>query len=304
MVITSGSFALDLMPGINKHYGDAYKEYPIEYTNIFATESSTRAFERDVQTTGFGLASIMPEGEGVSYDTANQGFNKDYTHVQYGLGFIITRIMVEDDQYERVSKTRAQSLAFSIRQTKEILGANILNRAFNSSYTGGDGVELCATTHPNGGGAGGTQQNELTAAADLSEAALEQAYIDIGNWENDRGLRISIQPRRLIIPINLKFDADRILKSNQRVDTADNDINALRAANVFPEGAYVNHYLTDTDAWFIITNCPNGLKYFEREAERFGVDNDFDTDNAKFKATFRCSFGWTDWRGCFGSPGA
>jgi len=304
MVITSGSFALDLWPGINKHYGDAYAEYPIEYTNIFATETSDKAFERDVQTTGFGLASVMNEGDGVTYDSANQGFNKDYTHIQYGLGFIITRIMVEDDQYARPAKNRAQALAFSIRQTKEILGANVLNRAFSSSYTGADGLELCSELHLNGGGAGGTWQNEPTDDADLSESALEQAYIDIGNWTNDRGLRISIQPRRLIIPIQLKFDADRILKSNQRVDTADNDINALRAANVFPEGAYVNHYLTDSDAWFIITNCPNGLKYFEREAERFGVDNDFDTDNAKYKATFRCSFGWTDPRGIYGCQGA
>lgn len=304
MVITSGSFALDLWPGINKHYGDAYKQYPIEYLDIFQKETSNKAFERDVQTTGFGLAAIMPEGESVSYDTASQGFHKDYTHVQYGLGFIITRIMVEDDQYQRASKTRAQALAFSMRQTKEILGANVLNRAFNASYTGGDGVELCSLVHPNGGGAGGTWQNMLAESADLSEAALEQAYIDIGSWTNDRGLKISIQPLRLIIPINLKFEADRILKSNQRVETADNDINAIKAANIFPQGAFVNHYLTDPDAWFIITNCPNGLKYFEREPERFGVDNDFDTDNAKYKATFRCSFGWTDPRGIFGSPGA
>jgi len=229
---------------------------------------------------------------------------KDYTIVDYGLGFIITRNMVDDDQYRRPAKNRARALAFSMRQTKEILGANVLNRAFNSAYTGADGKELCATDHPNGGGAGGTYANEPDNGLDLSQDALEQVWIDIASWENDRGLKIAVQPRRLIIPPALNFEAHKILMTVQDPDSANNTINAIKSLGVIPEGAFVNHYLTDSDAWFVITNVPNGLKYIERMADTFSTDNDFDTDNAKFKAIFRCAFGWTDPKGIYGSPGA
>jgi phage major head subunit gpT-like protein len=201
-----------------------------------------------------------------------------------------------------VGQRKAKGLAFSMRQTKEIIAANVYNRAFTSTFTGGDGKELLATDHPNF--SGGTWQNELTTSADMSEAALEQACIDIASFTNDRGLKIAYRPTTLIIPKELEFDTARILKNTDRPATADRDINALKALGKFSKGMIVNHYLTDTDAWFIRTDCPDGLKYFERRADEFGMDNDFDTENAKFKATSRYSFGWTDPRGLYGSPGA
>jgi len=304
-IITTSNFAKDLVPGVKTWFGQKYKEYPIEYLDIFEKMNSTRAFEEEAGVTGFGLATVKSEGGGISYDEQEQGFVSRYTHVTYGLGFIITREMYEDGIAVTVALRRANALAFSIRQTKEIIGANILNRAFNSSYTMGansDGKELCATDHPNK--SGGTWRNELSTAADLSEAALEQACIDIAGFTTDRGLKIAIMPQKLIIPTALEFDAMRILESIGQSGTANNDINALRASKKFPQGIAVNHYLTDSDAWFIKTNCPDGLKYMERRADAFGTENDFDTENAKFKATFRGSFGWSDPRGIFGSPGA
>ena len=304
-VITTNNFAKDLIPGVKTWFGQKYKEYPIEYLDIFEKMNSTRAFEEEVGVTGFGLAAIKNEGTGIAYDEQEQGFVSRYTHVTYGLGFIITREMYEDGIAVTVALRRANSLAFSIRQTKEIVGANILNRAFTAAYTMGsnsDGKELCATDHPNK--AGGTWRNELSTAADLSESALEQACIDIAGFTTDRGLTIAIRPKALIIPQALEFDAYRILESIGQSGTANNDINALRSSGKFPQGIMVNHYLTDTDAWFIKTDCPDGLKYMERRADSFGTENDFDTENAKFKATFRGSFGWSDPRGIFGSPGA
>ncbi len=304
-VITTNNFAKDLIPGVKTWFGQKYKEYPIEYLDIFEKMNSTRAFEEEVGVTGFGLAAIKNEGTGIAYDEQEQGFVSRYTHVTYGLGFIITREMYEDGIAVTVALRRANSLAFSIRQTKEIVGANILNRAFTAAYTMGsnsDGKELCATDHPNK--AGGTWRNELSTAADLSESALEQACIDIAGFTTDKGLTIAIRPKALIIPQALEFDAYRILESIGQSGTANNDINALRSSGKFPQGIMVNHYLTDTDAWFIKTDCPDGLKYMERRADSFGTENDFDTENAKFKATFRGSFGWSDPRGIFGSPGA
>ena len=304
-IITTNNFAKDLIPGVKTWFGQKYKEYPIEYLDIFEKMNSTRAFEEEVGVTGFGLAAIKNEGTGIAYDEQEQGFVSRYTHVTYGLGFIITREMYEDGIAVTVALRRANSLAFSIRQTKEIVGANILNRAFTAAYTMGsnsDGKELCATDHPNK--AGGTWRNELSTPADLSEAALEQACIDIAGFTTDRGLTIAIRPKALIIPQALEFDAYRILESIGQSGTANNDINALRSSGKFPQGIIVNHYLTDTDAWFIKTDCPDGLKYMERRADSFGTENDFDTENAKFKATFRGSFGWSDPRGIFGSPGA
>ena len=304
-IITTSNFAKDLVPGVKTWFGQKYKEYPIEYLDIFEKGNSTKAFEEEAGVTGFGLAAVKTEGGGIAYDEQEQGFVSRYTHVTYGLGFIITREMYEDGIAVTVALRRANALAFSIRQTKEIIGANVLNRAFTSTYTMGtnsDGKELCATDHPNK--SGGTWRNELATAADLSEAALEQACIDIAAFTTDRGLKIAIMPQKLIIPTALEFDAMRILESIGQSGTANNDINAIRASKKFPQGIAVNHYLTDSDAWFIKTNCPDGLKYMERRPDAFGTENDFDTENAKFKATFRGSFGWSDPRGIFGSPGA
>lgn len=301
MAINTGNFGKALWPGINAWYGKAYSEHMEQYSKLFEKNSSRKRFEEEVGISSFGLAHVTPEGQGVSYDNEQQGFISRYNHVTYALGFIITKEMMEDDLYDVVGERRSKALAFSMRQTKETVAANVYNRAFNSSYTGGDGKEMCATDHPNV--AGGTWQNELTTAADLSESALEQAAIDIGDFTNDRGLKIAVQPTKLIIPTELQFEAERILKSDGRVSTADNDLNALKTKGIIPE-IVVNNYLTDADAWFIRTNAPDGLKYFERVADSFDMDNDFDTDNAKFKARGRYSFGWTDPRGIYGSPGA
>ena len=301
-VITTSHFGKALWPGINAWYGKAYEDYPVEYTDLFDTYKSSKAFEEDVMVSSFGLAPVKNEGEAIQYDSEQQGFISRYTHVTYALGFIITKEMFDDDQYDIVGQRRAQALARSLRQTKETIAANVYNRAFNSSYTGGDGKELLATDHPNV--AGGTWANELTTAADLSEAALEQAIIDMMAWTDDRGLLIAAMPEKLIVPPELIFEAERILESPLRVGTSDNDANALKNLGKFRGGVTVNHYLTDADAWFIRTNVDNSMKYFERKGDSFAEDNDFDTDNAKFKASFRCSFGWSDPRGLFGSPGA
>lgn len=302
-VINTGSFAKALWPGVNAWYGKAYKEYPEEYLKLFDKFSSRKAFEEDVGISSFGLAVQKSEGTPVTYDTERQAFITRYQHVVYALGFVITREANDDDQYDVVGQRKAQGLAYSMRQTKELIAANVYNRAFNSSYTGGDGKELCATDHPNL--KGGTWANELTTSADLSEAALEQACIDIAGFTNDAGLTIAVRPKALIIPRQLIFEAKRILGSDGRVGTADNDLNALKAMGMIPE-VVTNHYLseTGTDAWFIRTDVANGMKYFERDADSFDMDNDWDTENAKFKARGRYSFGWTDPRALFGSPGA
>jgi len=307
-IITTSSFAKDLWPGVNKWYGEAYAEYPVEWDKLFEKNTSRRAFEEDVGTSGFGLAVVKSEGSAITYDTARQGFTSRYQHVTYALGFIVTREAYEDDLYDVVAKKKSQSLAFSMRQTKEIVAANIFNRAFSTSYLGGDGSSLIASaggggssTHPNV--AGGTYTNGVATAADLSEASLEQAAIDIAGFTNDRGLKIAVRPRKLIIPKELMWEADRILKTEGRVGTDLNDLNAIKAKGLIPE-VVVNHYLTDTDAWFLLTDVRDGLKYFERRADQFAMDEDFDTENAKYKATARYAFGWTDPRGIYGSPGA
>lgn len=307
MAINSGSFAKALWPGVNKWYGDEYADHKTEYTDLFDTSTSRKAFEEDMSLSGFGLASVKTEGGSVSYDTAQQGFLTRYTHVTYGLGFVITREMVEDDLYDVMGKKRASALARSMRLTKEVVAANVYNRAFNTSYTGGDGSTLIAcaaggsANHANV--AGGTWTNGPSTAADLSEASLEQACIDLMKYTDDRGLKIAVMPQKLIIPVDLVFEADRILNTPLRVGTADNDINALKNMGKFPGGIVVNHYLTDTNAFFIRTNVKDGLRHFERRADDFTMDNDFDTDNAKYKATGRYSFGWSDPRAIYGSPG-
>lgn len=306
-VINSSSFAKALWPGVNTWYGEAYNQYPVEWDKLFEKSTSRKAFEEDVGTSHFGLAVAKSEGSPVTYDAARQGFTSRYQHVVYALGFIITREAFDDDQYDVVGKLKAQSLAFSMRQTKEIVAANIFNRAFSTSYLGGDGASLIASaggggsaSHPNV--AGGTYTNGVATAIDLNEAALEQACIDIADFKNDRGLKIAVRPRKLVIPKELMFEAHRILKTDGQVYSADNTLNAIKTMGMIPE-VVVNHYLTDTDAWFILTDVKNGLKYFERNGDEFTMDEDWDTENAKYKARARYSFGWTDPRGIYASPG-
>lgn len=300
-VINTGSFAKALWPGINAWWGKAYNDYPVEYTELFDTFKSDKAFEEDVSVSSFGLAQVKPEGSPIAYDSERQGFIQRYQHVTYALGFIITKEMIEDDQYDIVGQRRAQALARSLRQTKEILAANVYNRGFNAAYTYADGQALLSNAHPNI--AGGTWSNVLATPSDLSEAAIEQAVIDIAALRDDRGLLIAARPKTLIIPPSLMFEANRILNSDGRVGTDLNDPNSIKTMGVIPR-LVVNHYLTDPDAWFIRTDIPNGMKYWERRADSFDQDNDFDTDNLKYKAQFRCSFGASDVRAIYGSPGA
>ena len=302
-IINTGAIAKALWPGVNAWYGQSYNEHPLEFPEIFKETRSDKNFEEDVNVYGLGLATVKPEGEALNYGSMGQGFIKRYVHTTYAHGFILTREKIEDNQYMELAEKHTRALAFSMRQTKEIVAANVLNRAFNSSYTGADGLELCSTAHIRS--KGGTYQNELTTAADLSEASLEQMCIDIADTRDDAGNYISLMPRKLVIPRNLMFDAERILKSTLQNDTANNALNAMRSKGVLPEGYCMNHYLTDTDAFFVLTNCPDGLKHFQRrDVDLNSRDTDFDTENVKFKASERYVFGWTDPRGIYGSPGA
>jgi hypothetical protein len=301
-VITSSSFAKALWPGVNAWYGKSYNDYATEWDKLFEQNKSSKAYEEDVGLASFGLASVKNEGAPITFDTERQGFTSRYNHVVYALGFIITREMYEDDQYDVIGKRKANALARSMRMTKEINGANVYNRAFSGSgFTGGDGKTLIANDHLNVSGS--TWSNLIATAADLSEAALEQAAIDIAAFRDDRGLLIAAKPRKLIIGPSGQFEAKRILGSDGRVGTDNNDLNAIKTLGIIPE-ITVNHYLTDADAWFILTDVKDGLKYFERRGDQFEMDNDFDTENAKFKATARYSFGWTDPRAIYGSAGA
>ena len=301
-VITSSSFAKLLWPGLNSIYGKEYADYPVEWEKLFEKNTSDRAYEEDLGLSSFGLASVKSEGAPITYDAERQGFTSRYNHVVYALGFIITREIYEDDQYGKVGAQKAKALARSMRQTKEINAANIYNRAFSGSgYLGGDGKTMLASDHPNV--AGGTFSNIIGTAADLSEAALEQAVIDIAGFRDDRGLLIAAKPEKLVIPYQLQFEAKRILGSDGRVGTDLNDPNVLKDMGIF-SNVITNHYLTDSDAWFILTSVKDGLKYFERRGDQFEMDNDFDTENAKFKATARYSFGWSDPRAIYGSAGA
>jgi len=298
--ITTGNFGKALWPGVNAWYGKAYDEFPTEYDKIFTKSTSRKAYEEDMSVSSFGLAYQKAEGAPVSMDSEQQGFLDRYTHVTYALGFTITKEIYEDDQYDIVGERKAKGLAMSMRQTKETIAANILNRAFTGGFTFGDGVTLVSTAHPNV--AGGTWSNQIAVAADISEAALEQAVIDIQKYTNDRGLKIAVKPVSIIVPVDLDFEVNKILETQYEVGTNNNTVNVVRGR--FPGGCIVNHYLTDTDAWFIKTNVPNGMKYFERRADSFTMDDDFDTDNAKYKATARYSFGASDKRAIYGSAGA
>jgi hypothetical protein len=299
-VITSGNHPKLLWPGLNALFGK-YKDFPYEHTQVFDVNTSDKSYEEDQELPGFGLAPVKAEGAGVSYDTHAQGYTSRYTNVTYGLGFIETIEAVEDNKYKDRAQKRTTMLARSMRVTKETVMANIINRAFDSTYLGGDGKELIATDHPT---LNGTQSNELTVAADLSEASMEDLFIQIMNATDSRGLRIRLMPQKLIVPPNLAFEAERIVKSNLQNDTANNAINAIRSMGMLPGGVMVWHYLTDVDAWFIKTDAPDSLKLFNRRELSFQKDSDFDTDNFKHKATERYAGGWSDWRGIFGSAGA
>lgn len=299
MTITRSAHPALLWPGIKAMFGQMYSEHPAEWSRIFEKDGSDKTYEKVVEATGFGLAPVKSEGGSVSFDTDAEGVTNTLTHVVYGLGFIVTKEELEDNQYKVVAERRSKALAFSMRQTAEIVHANILNRAFSSSYVGGDAVALCSDAHPT---LSGNQDNLLTAA-DLSESALEDAVKQINGAKNARGLRIAIRPKRLIIHTDDEFNATRILKSELRVGTANNDINAMRVMGSIPEMAS-NHYLTDADAWFIQTDAPEGLlSYWRREVE-LSKDADFDTENAKAKSTMRFSAGWGDFRCLYGSAGS
>ncbi len=298
--ITTGSHPKALWEGMHVFWGREYDQHPDEWKALFSEESSMKNYEEDTEVTGFGLAPVKPEGSGISYDSESQGPTTRYTHVVYGLGYQVTREEQDDNLYEVVSKRRIRALAFSMKTTKNIVGANVFNNGFNSSFVGGDGVEMLSTAHPT---VDGTQSNELATSADLSEVTLEDLLIQVAKAKNSRGLQLALTPKCLLVAPDNVYEATRITKSEFRFDTANNDINAHKALNKLPEGVKVNHYLTDPDAWFVLTNCPNSLQHFNRRAIEFTKDNEFDTENAKAKSTERYAFGHTDWRGVYGSPG-
>ena len=302
MPISRSQLMKELEPGLNALFGMEYDRYDDEWAEIFETESSDRAFEEEVMLAGFGQAPVKSEGAAVSFDTANEAYTARYTHETIALAFAITEEAVEDILYDRLSTRYTRALARSMSNTKEVKGANILNNAFDSTYTFGDGKELCATDHPTVGG--GSLRNELSTAADLNETSLEQALIDIAAFIDERGLLVAVQGRKLVVPPALQFVADRLMASTLRPGTADNDINAMRNMGMLPDGYTVNHYLTDTDAFFIKTDAPNGFKHFDRSPVRTSMEGDFDTGNVRYKARERYSFGVSDPRCVFGSPGA
>ena len=299
-VITTGSHPKALWPGVYAWFGAKYDEHPQQYTKLFDVKSSNKNYEELVEQTGFGLAPVKAEGSSTAYDSHAQGITSRGTNVAYSLGYIVTREEKADNLYSEVSMQRAASLAFSMAQTRENVGANVYNRVVTAGYTGGDGQVLGSTTHPS---LAGSQSNILATAADLSEASLEDLTVQIMNAVNSKGLKISLQPKTLIVPTALIYDAQRILQSTLRSGTADNDTNALRSMSIIPE-VVVNNYLTDSDAWFIRTNAPSGMCWFDREPVQFTKDEDFDTDNAKAKAYMRFVPFWGDWRGVYSSSGA
>jgi len=301
MAISRSQLVKELEPGLNALFGLEYGRYDAEHAEIFETETSDRAFEEEVMLSGFGNARVKSEGGSIVYDNATETFTARYTHETIALGFAITEEAVEDNLYDRVSARYTKALARSMANTKQVKAANVLNNAFDSNFAGGDGVELCSTAHPL---VAGTLSNELATPADLNETSLEQALIDIAAFTDERGLLISTQGRKLIIPSELQFVAERLTQSQLRVATSDNDINALRNMGMIPEGYVVNHYLTDPDAFFIKTDIPNGFKLFQRSPIRTSMEGDFDTGNVRYKARERYSFGFSDPRCVFGSPGA
>ena len=301
MAISRSQLVKELEPGLNALFGLEYGRYDAEHTEIYETENSDRAFEEEVMLSGFGNARVKSEGGAIVYDNATETFTARYTHETIALGFAITEEAVEDNLYDRISARYTKALARSMANTKQVKAANVLNNGFDDTFAGGDGVALMSDAHPL---VTGTLSNELAVAADLNEASLEQSLIDIAAFVDERGLLISTQGRKLIIPSELQFVADRLTQSTLRVGTADNDINATRNMGMIPEGYTVNHYLTDPSAFFIKTDIPNGFKLFQRSAIRTSMEGDFDTGNVRYKARERYSFGFSDPRCVFGSPGA
>jgi hypothetical protein len=301
MAISRNQLVKELEPGLNALFGLEYNRYENQHEEIYTKETSDRAFEEEVMLSGFAGASVKPEGSGVVYDNGQETYTARYQHETVALAFAITEEAIEDNLYDRLSSRYTKALARSMANTKQVKAANVLNRAFNSSFAGGDGKELCATDHPT---IFGTVSNELATSADLSETSIEQALIDINAFRDERGLKVAAQGVKMIIPSELQFTAERIMKSANRVGTADNDLNALKSMGMVPQGYVVNNYLTDTDAFFIITDVPNGMKYFERSPIKTSMEGDFDTGNVRYKARERYSFGFSDFRGIFGSPGA
>ena len=302
MAISRQQLAKELEPGLNALFGLEYKNYENQHTEIFDIENSDRAFEEEVMLSGFANAAVKAEGSAVTFDTANEAFTSRYTHETIALAFAITEEAIEDNLYDRIATRYTKALARSMAQTKQIKAANVLNNGFDSSFPGGDGKELFATDHPTQ--SAGTLANELSTSADLSETSLEQAMIDIAAFKDERGFKIAARGLKLIIPSELQFTAERILRSPARVGTADNDLNALSSKGMLPQGYVVNNYLTDTDAFFIKTDIPNGMKMLNRANLKTAMEGDFDTGNVRYKARERYSFGFSDWRGMFGSPGA
>ena len=301
MAISRQQLAKELEPGLNALFGLEYQNYENQHTEIFDTDTSDIAFEEEVMLTGFANASVKAEGSAVSFDSANESFTSRYTHETIALAFSITEEAIEDNLYDSIAKRYTKALARSMANTKQIKAANVLNNAFSSGSAGGDGKELCATDHPT---QAGTFSNELATSADLNETSLEQAMIDIAAFTDERGLKIAARGVKMIIPSELQFTAERLMKTANRTGTADNDINAIVSKGMISGGYVVNNYLTDTDAFFIKTDVPNGLKMFQRAALKTAMEGDFDTGNVRYKARERYSFGFSDPRGIFGSPGA
>ena len=302
MAISRAQLLKELLPGLNALFGMEYSRYGEEHKEIFETETSERSFEEETKLSGFGAAPVKAEGSAIAYDNAQEAFTARYTHETIALGFSITEEAIEDNLYDSLSARYTKALARAMAYTKQVKAAAILNNGFNSSYTGGDGVELFSTLHPLV--SGGYNSNEPSTAADLNETSLEAAVIQIAGWTDERGLLIAAKPQKLIVPPSLMFVATRLLETELRVATADNDINALKTNGSIPGGYTVNHFLTDNDAWFLMTDVPNGLKHFVRAPMATSMDGDFDTGNVRYKARERYSFGWSDPLGVFGSPGA
>ena len=302
MAISRAQLAKELEPGLNALFGMEYARYENEHAEIFETESSDRAFEEEVLIVGFGNARDKSEGQGVAYDQASEGFTARYTHETVALAFALTEEAVEDNLYDRLGARYTKALARSMAHTKQVKAANVLNNAFSSSFLGGDGKSLVATDHPLAGG--GTFSNRPSAFSDLNETSLENALISISTFVDDRNMILALQGTKLIVPPQLQFVADRLLETPGRVETADNDINAIRNMGLLPQGYAVNHFLTDTDAFFVLTDVPDGFKHFERSPIATSMEGDFNTGNVRYKARERYSFGFSNPRAVFASQGA
>jgi hypothetical protein len=304
MAISRSQLLKELLPGLNALFGLEYARYGEEHKEIYATETSERSFEEETKLSGFSAAPVKSEGAAIAYDNAQEAFTARYTHETIAYGFSITEEAIEDNLYDSLSARYTKALARSMAYTKQTKAASILNNGFTNSsqYYGGDGVPLFSTQHPLI--SGGVNSNRPSTPADLNETSLENAVIQIAAWTDERGLLIAAKPRKLIVPPSLQFVATRLLETELRVATADNDINALKSNGSIPEGYTINHFLTDTNAWFLTTDVPNGMKYFIRTPMATSMDGDFDTGNVRYKARERYSFGWSDPLGMFGSPGA